>query len=160
MALSKIMSMMDFYIHLVDDRKELKTFEENNLVHRKTLVNDYNELKDIITPGKNCYVVIMTVGYRSDDVALRALLDKDIAYLGLLGSAAKIEKMFSGYCKEGIAESALQKIHASIGLPINSQTTEEIAISIAAEIIAVKNQKEKTGDQLSSHSEALYSGKL
>ena len=68
--------------------------------------------------------------------------------------------MFSQYRKERIAESALQKIHAPIGLPINSQTTEEIAISIAAEIIAVKNQKEKTGDQLSSHSEALYSGKL
>jgi xanthine dehydrogenase accessory factor len=160
LALSRIMSMMDFYVHLIDDRKDLKTFEENNAVHRKTTVADYSELKDIITPGANCYIVIMTVGYRSDDVALRALLHKDLAYLGLLGSAAKIEKMFSGYRKEGIVESALQNIHAPIGLPINSQTTEEIAISIAAEIISVKNQKEKTTDQFSSHKQALYSGKL
>ena len=152
--------MMDFYVHLIDDRKELKTFEENTAVHRKTTVADYSELKDIITPGANCYIVIMTVGYRSDDVALRALLHKDLAYLGLLGSAAKIQKMFSGYRKEGIVESALQNIHAPIGLPINSQTTEEIAISIAAEIISVKNQKEKTTDQFSSHKQTLYSGKL
>ena len=160
LALSRIMSMMDFYVHLIDDRKDLKTFEENNAVHRKTTVADYSELKDIITPGANCYIVIMTVGYRSDDVALRALLHKDLAYLGLLGSAAKIQKMFSGYRKEGIVESALQSIHAPIGLPINSQTTEEIAISIAAEIISVKNQKEKTTSQFSSHTKALYSGKL
>jgi xanthine dehydrogenase accessory factor len=154
------MSMMDFHIHLVDDRKELKTFEENNVVHQKTILHDYSELKDIITPGENCYVVIMTVGYRTDDIALKALLYKDFAYLGLLGSAAKIEKMFSGYRKEGMAESVLQKIHAPIGLPVNSQTTEEIAISIAAEIILVKNQKEKPTDQFSPISEALYSGKL
>src|SRR5687767_2427037 len=142
LALSRIISMMDFYIHLVDDRKELKTFQENNAVHQKTIVADYSELEDIITGGENCYVVIMTVGYRTDDIALRSLLHKNFAYLGLLGSAAKIKKMFSGYRKEGMAESGLQKIHAPIGLTINSQTTEEIAISIAAEIISVKNQKE------------------
>jgi xanthine dehydrogenase accessory factor len=160
LALAKIMSMMDFFVHLIDDRQELKTFQENNVVHQKTLVDDYNKLDDVIAEEDNCYVVIMTVGYRTDDIALKALLHKNFAYLGLLGSAAKIEKMFSQYRREGIPEADLQEIHAPIGLPINSQTTEEIAISIAAEIIAVKNKKEKTGDQLSSHSEALYSGKL
>ena len=160
LALSRIMSMMDFYIHLIDDRKYLNTFEENSYVHQKTMVTDYAELKEIVSPCEHQYVIIMTFGYRFDDRAIRALLYKDLAFLGVLGSASKIEKMFVAYRKEGVPESELQKIHAPVGLPINSQTTEEIAISIAAEIISVKNQKEKLTDQLYSHSEALYSGKL
>jgi xanthine dehydrogenase accessory factor len=159
LALSGIMSLTDFYIHLVDDRKELNTFEENNFVHQKTIVDDYGELEKLILSNENTYVVVMTFGYRTDDIAIRALSKKSFAYFGLLGSIAKIKKMFSGYRKEGIAEKDLQKIHAPVGLPINSQTPEEIAISIAAEIIQVKNQK-KPADQFSSHSQALYSGKL
>ncbi len=68
--------------------------------------------------------------------------------------------MFSVYRKEGIPETDLQKIYAPVGLPVNSQTPEEIVISIAAQIILIKNKKEKSTDQFSSFSEALYSGKL
>ena len=160
LALSRIISMMDFYIHLIDDRKNLNTFEENSYVHQKTTVHDYNELNKIIFPGEHQYVIVMTFGYRSDDTAIRTLLNKDFAFLGLLGSASKIKKMFAGYYKEGIPVAQLQKIHAPVGLPVNSQTPEEIAISIAAQIILIKNQKEKPGDQFSPLSEALYSGKL
>jgi xanthine dehydrogenase accessory factor len=160
LALSRIMSLMDFYIHLVEDRKNLNTFEENNFVHQKTIVDDYTGLSQLVPSDKSAYVVVMSFGYRSDDLAIRALLKQNFAYFGVLGSAAKIKKMFTAYREEGIPETELQKIHAPIGLPINSQTPEEIAISIAAEIIQVKNQKEKTADQFSSRSEALYSGKL
>lgn len=139
LALSKIMCTMDFCIHLFEDRKDLNTFEQNTYMHKKTLVNDYSELKELIPSGGPCYVVIMTFGYRSDDIAVRALLKKDFMYLGLLGSTAKIARMFTGYRNEGIEEKALQKIHAPVGLPVNSQTPEEIAVSIAAQIIQVKN---------------------
>ncbi len=139
LALSRMMCMMDFCIHLFEDRKGLNTFEQNTYVHKKTLVNDYSELTELIPSGGRCYVVIMTFGYRSDDLAVKALLKKDFMYFGLLGSAAKIARMFAGYRKEGIEETALQKIHAPVGLPINSQTPEEIAVSIAAQVIQVKN---------------------
>lgn len=139
LALSKIMCTMDFCIHSFEDRKGLNTFEQNTYVHKKTLVTDYSELMKLIPSGGQCYVVIMTFGYRSDDLAVRALLKKNFAYFGLLGSAAKIARMFSGYRNEGIEEMDLQKIHAPVGLPINSQTPEEIAVSIAAQIIQVKN---------------------
>jgi len=141
LAFSKIMSTMDFFIHLYDDRKELPTCTENEFVQHKQLVNDYYELDELVQPGANCYLVVMTVGYRTDDIAVRTLLNKQFKYFGLLGSAKKIEKMFSDYRKEGIPEALLEKIHAPIGLAINSQTPEEIAISIAAQIIQVKNQR-------------------
>lgn len=141
LAFSKIMAPIGFYIHLFDDRRHLNTFEQNNYVHEKKIVADFSELKNLIPPGNHNYVVIMSFGYRTDDLAVRALLEKEFAYLGLLGSAAKIDKMFAAYRKEGIAENDLQKIYAPIGFPINSQTPEEIAISIAAQIIGVKNRK-------------------
>jgi xanthine dehydrogenase accessory factor len=68
------------------------------------------------------------------------LLGKEFKYIGLLGSKTKIEKMFDDYRKEGIDKKLLQQIHTPIGIPIKSQTPEEIAISIAAEIIREKNK--------------------
>jgi xanthine dehydrogenase accessory factor len=140
LALSRLMRYMDFYIRVYDDREALNTFLDNKYAQEKVVPADYKELADIIPSGKNNYVVIMTFGYRTDDIALRALLDKDFHYMGLMGSSKKIEKMFNDLRAEGVAEERLQKIHAPIGIFIKSETPEEIAISIAAEIIAVKNK--------------------
>jgi xanthine dehydrogenase accessory factor len=140
LAFSKLMGQVDFYIRVYDERKDLKTMIENESAHEKHFVNDYTALKELIQPGDDHYVVIMTFGYRTDDIALRALQNKEFKYLGLLGSQAKIKKMFNDYREEGIDEKWLQQIHTPIGLPIKSQTPEEIAISIAAEIIKEKNK--------------------
>ncbi len=130
---------MDFYIHSFEDREQLNTFEKNNYAHEKTIVKDYSEISQLIPSGENNYVVVMTFGYRTDDVALRALMNKNFKYLGLLGSKKKSEKMFADYRKEGIDEDVLKKIHSPIGIQIKSQTPEEISVSIAAEIISIKN---------------------
>ena len=74
LALSRLMSQMDFYIRIFDDRADLKTMQENYFVNEKKTIGDYSQLANLIPPGKNHYVVIMTFGYRSDDIALRALL--------------------------------------------------------------------------------------
>jgi xanthine dehydrogenase accessory factor len=139
LAFSKLMSSMDFYIRVYDERKNLKTMKENNFAHEKHIINDYTELKELIPSGHNHYVVIMTFGYRTDDVAVKSLLNKQFRYLGLLGSQTKIEKMFDDYRNEGVSEEFLQMIHTPVGIPIKSQTPEEIAVSIAAEIIKIKN---------------------
>jgi xanthine dehydrogenase accessory factor len=140
LAFSKLMSEMDFYIQLYDNRQDLKTMIKNDTVHEKHIINSYMELTELIPPGTNHYVVIMTFGYRTDDIALKALLGKEFKYIGLLGSKTKIEKMFDDYRKERIDKKLLQQIHTPIGIPIKSQTPEEIAISIAAEIIREKNK--------------------
>lgn len=143
LAFSKLMSAMDFYIHLFEDREGLNTMRANNYVHEKTVVKDYSELSQLIPSGYNNYVVVMTIGYRTDDIAVRALLQKEFKYFGLLGSKKKIKKMFDDYRNEGIGEEALQKIHSPIGIQIKSETPEEIAVSIASEIIKVKNEIKK-----------------
>lgn len=139
LALSQLMRNMDFYIHLYDDREDLSTIQQNAFAHEIHRVDSYSQLTDLIQSGSNVYVVIMTFGYRTDDIALRALLSKLFKYIGLLGSKKKIEKMFQDYKNEKIESPVLNEIKAPIGIFIKSETVHEIAVSIAAEIIAVKN---------------------
>jgi xanthine dehydrogenase accessory factor len=140
LALSRQMGLLkSFKIHLFDDRPDLNTFVENDAAHEKTVV-DYAKIPDLIPEGDNIYVVLMTVGYRSDEQILRGLSAKNIKYLGMLGSRAKVETMLENLKKDGFSADFLQKIHAPIGLDVKSQTPEEIAVSIAAEIIKVKNR--------------------
>ena len=139
LAFSKLMRGMDFYITVYEEREGLNTLEKNEFANEIIIADDYTALANLIPSGPNQYVVIMTFGYRTDDIALRALLDKQFKYLGVLGSKKKMEKLFDDYRTDGIAEEILHRIHTPIGLAINSQTPEEIAVSIAAEIIKVKN---------------------
>ncbi len=143
LALSRIMRLMDFYVHVYDDRPMLNTMLQNEAAHEKTTLGHYNELGDLLKDVDSAYVVIMTFGYRTDDLALRAIADKKFRYLGVLGSKSKMEKMFTEYRLEGWSEDKLAAIHAPIGIDIKSETPEEIAISIAAEIIKVKNNADK-----------------
>ncbi len=139
LALSRLMQTMDFYIHVYEERAEINTLHANHFVQEKHVVNSYNDLNEMIQGGEDVYVVIMTFGYRSDDMALKALIGKTFRYIGMLGSKAKIKKMFDEYRAEKINTALLEKIKAPIGLFIKSETTDEIAVSIAAEIISVKN---------------------
>ena len=140
LALCRLMQSMDFYIHLYDDRSSLKTFLENEYAHEKKILADYTDLEELIAGGNHQYIVVMTVGYRTDDIVIRTLWKKQFGYIGLLGSKSKIEKLFTDYRAEGVSDSLLKPIHAPIGISIHSQTPEEIAISIAAEIIREKNR--------------------
>ncbi|OUJ74627.1 XdhC family protein [Hymenobacter crusticola] len=140
LAFARLMHTLDFHIQLYEDRPALNTFLTNAYTHAKNVVSSYSDLASLVPEGDGQYVVIMTFGYRTDDVALRALLSKNVSFLGVLGSKKKIEKMLGDYRAEGIPPEQLERLHAPVGLPIKSQTPEEIAISIAAQIIAVKNK--------------------
>ncbi|HXG83605.1 MAG TPA: XdhC family protein [Pyrinomonadaceae bacterium] len=139
LALSELAARMDFYISLFDDRADLNTFEKNNFVHSKQIIKSYENIGDFIASGANHFVVVMTVGYKSDETVIRRLFDKDFKYFGVLGSRAKMKTLLKNLEREGFDEEKLNKIRAPIGLKINSRTPEEIAVSIAAEIIGVKN---------------------
>ena len=139
LALSKLMAGMDFHISVYDERPGLHTMNLNHFAHQCITVENYTELGERIDNSRDNFVVVMTFGYRTDDIAVRALLPKKFRYFGLLGSRKKIEQMFDSYRKEGITDDVLSRIHAPVGLPINSRTPEEIAVSIAAQIIQDKN---------------------
>lgn len=139
LALSELMSKMDFHITIFDDRPDLNTIDKNRFAHRIEIIESYDTIGELIPSGANAYVVVMTLGYKSDEIVIRKLLDNDFKYFGVLGSKAKMATLLRELKAEGLPPEKLDRIRTPIGLPINSRTPEEIAVSIAAEIIAVKN---------------------
>lgn len=138
LALSEVLSRMDFEIHILDHRENLNTMEDNNFVHSKQTV-EFEEIGNYIPEGGNIYVVIMSFGYRTDDVIIRQLINKYYLYIGMLGSKEKIATLFQNMIADGFDKNRIAKVYAPIGIDIKSETTQEIAISVAAQLIRVKN---------------------
>ncbi len=137
-ALCKLLSTLDFHVVVIDDRPEVDTFVSNTFAHRK-LSMPYSRIGDIISGSEQEYVVIVTTAYKSDEEALKAIAGKNVRYVGLMGSEAKTAQILSDLTRDGMAESFLRNVRSPIGLPIRSHTPEEIAVSIAAEIIKERN---------------------
>jgi len=138
LALSQVLSHLDFEIHVLDHREHLNTMDQNQFVHKKQVV-EFQQISKYIEEGEHVFVIIMSFGYRTDKLVLSQLLGKTFKYLGMMGSQAKNKTLFEELRQEGFSEKDLQKVFAPIGVPIHSKTPFEIAVSVAAEIIAVKN---------------------
>lgn len=139
-ALNKVMSELDFRIIIYDDRKTpLFNIKKNSGI--KLITDSYSNILTYINNNKINfnYAVIVTTGFESDKEVLKKLINMDLKYLGLMGTKAKIKKIFSEAFNEGISKELLKKVYAPVGLDINSNTPEEIAVSIAAEIIKIRN---------------------
>lgn len=140
LATSKLLKQLGFYVVVFDNRTQLNTFEENSYADKKHLI-DYKDISDYIPESNSAYVAIMTNKYTDDKLALSKLIGKKYKFIGVLGSKAKLKLMFEVLQKEGFTEDELNKIYAPIGLHIYSQTPEEIAVSIGAQVIEIKNKK-------------------
>ena len=138
LAVSKVFSMLDFHISVFDSRAGLNTFNQNNFADEKYII-DYGFISELIPEGENTFVLILTHGYHTDRQILGKLLNKNYRYLGMLGSKSKVKQTFKNLLKMGFSIESLNKVDAPIGLPIGSKTPEEIAISIAAKIISIRN---------------------
>ncbi|MFZ1700839.1 MAG: XdhC family protein [Pyrinomonadaceae bacterium] len=139
LALSELASKLGFRISIFDDRPELNTIAKNDFAETVDIIDSYENIAEFIPTGDDVYVVVMTLGYASDAVVIRKLIDREVKYFGVLGSKAKMAPLMKELKGEGFDLEKLARISTPIGLPINSRTPEEIAVSIAAEIISVKN---------------------
>ena len=138
LALSRVMSFLDFHVIVVEKRKEIFTLINNS--HANEIINeDFVDFSKKIIEDNFSYIVIVTPSHWHDEDVLRAVIDKKVKYIGMMGSKAKVKSIFRNMKKDGITEEMLNNIHSPIGIQINSKTPDEIAISIAAEIIKEKN---------------------
>jgi xanthine dehydrogenase accessory factor len=136
--LGKLAHEAGFEIHVVDDREKFANpsrFPEA----AEVVVDDIPEwLGRTILPA-SAYAVVVTRGHRHDLDALRALAPRGLRYLGLIGSRAKVKRVYDALLEEGrVLPNDLTRIHAPIGLDIGAITPQEIAVSIVAELIAVR----------------------
>ena len=139
LALSEVMRFLGFYIKIYDDREAINTLEQNVFCHEKHLIS-YDSIGAQLKNCQDDYVVIMTFGYRPDKIVVKQLLGKDFFYIGMMGSKAKIKTLLNELEIEGIPKESYEHIFTPIGLEIFSKTPQEIAISIAAEIIRETNK--------------------
>lgn len=139
---SKLLINLGFYVVVFDNRKNLNTLEQNNFAHQKIII-DYQEVLNHIQQDNDPYVAIMTNKYTDDKLVVSKLIRNNFKFIGVLGSKAKLKTMWKDLLKEGFTRDELDTIHAPIGLSIKSETPEEIAVSIAAQIIKVKNGNRK-----------------
>ena len=137
LALTPLLVSLGMRVTILDNRPNLDTMEANTLAHDLRVI-DYKDIRSHVPLGDHSFVCIMTFGHEHDEMVLRQLANLDLKYLGMMGSAHKIGTIFEHLRVEGIPQEKLDKIHAPIGLAIGSNTPEEIAISIAAEIIGVR----------------------
>jgi xanthine dehydrogenase accessory factor len=126
-----------FKVHVVDDREKFAN-RERFPEAEEVLVEPIGEWLHRANLPASAYVVIVTRGHTYDLDAMRALAARDFRYLGLIGSRAKVARIRKALLAEGMPASCLDRVHAPIGLEIGAVTPAEIAVSILAELIAVR----------------------
>jgi xanthine dehydrogenase accessory factor len=140
-ALSHIGKLLEFEVTVIDERSEYAN-PVNLPDADHIIVKDVGEAMDELQIASDTYIVIVTRGHKDDAKALRPCIGSDAAYIGMIGSKNKVSLMRTEFLQKGWAEPPeWKKIHAPIGLDIQSISVQEIAISITAQIILVKNAK-------------------
>lgn len=126
-----------FRVHVVDDREKFANRERfPNACD--IIVAPLGEWLHSAEIPPSAFVTIVTRGHQHDLEAMRALAARDFKYLGLIGSRAKVARIFDALAAEGMPAECLERVRAPIGLAIGAVTPAEIAISIVAEMIAVR----------------------
>jgi xanthine dehydrogenase accessory factor len=139
-SLAPMMKKIGFLVSVVDDSPELlkkEYFPDIEDIH----IEDMEAFAGGLVSDNKTYIVVLSRGFSRDKAVLGQLLKKEFKYIGMIGSQRKLESMIEELQKEGIPKERFSVLKIPIGLDIGAETPEEIAISIAGEIIAVKKGK-------------------
>lgn len=135
--LAHLAHLAGFRVEVLDDRPRFANPERFPEAAR-VVVDDFTAGAGQLTLGPNSYAVVVTRGHKGDGEALRAVLGRGLRYVGLLGSRPKMVHVFQALLEQGLRPEDLERVHTPVGLDIGAQTPEEIAVSILAEMIAVR----------------------
>ena len=141
LALYKIALETGFSVVIVEERLEFITkerFPKTELLLNCTV--DDSKVKEII--DKNTYIVIVTHEHKQDKLAVLSLINTEHKYIGMIGSKRKVKLTMDELETEGVPKEKLDRIYSPIGLDIQAETPEEIAVSIIAELVQVRRAGE------------------
>jgi xanthine dehydrogenase accessory factor len=137
--LYKAATLAGFEIIVADDR-DLYANRDRFPDAREIQTGAMDEILSRLAPDDKSYIVIVTRGHRNDMQVLRWAIDTPARYIGMIGSSRKVIGIYEQLQAEGVPADNLKRIYAPIGLEIGAATPEEIAISIVAELIAIRRQ--------------------
>ena len=126
-----------FRVHVVDDREAFANRDRFPSADEVSVAGIADFLKSADLHA-SAFVVVVTRGHAHDLAAVRALAGRRLRYVGMIGSRAKVARVFDALRAEGVAPDWLEQVHAPLGLQIGAVTPEEIAVSIVAELVAVR----------------------
>ena len=135
--LARMAKACGFRVELADDRVKFanaERFPEADAI----VVDEFPAAASRMTLGPSSYAIVVTRGHKGDAEALQAVLGRGLRFVGLLGSRPKVVHIFAALEERGVPREELARVHAPLGLEIGAQTPEEIAVSILAEMIAVR----------------------
>lgn len=136
--LSTLLPMIGFDFVVIDDRQGFAN-QQRFPEAKACLVSDFAGVFEELTfDPRFVYVIIVTRGHDSDLLVLEQAIRSGAKYIGMIGSRRKIQLMFQHLQQQGVSQTLLEAVHAPIGLEIGADTPEEIAISIAAELVKIR----------------------
>ncbi|NCD11884.1 MAG: XdhC/CoxI family protein [Epsilonproteobacteria bacterium] len=136
--IAMLSKMLGFYTVVIDDREAFANKERFAYAEEVHVIDSYGGLLNEVKILKNSYIVIVSRSHALDQIILQQALHTHAKYIGMIGSKSKKFHVYAELLSEGFTQEDLDEVHCPIGVPINAQTPEEIAISIVAELIKVK----------------------
>jgi xanthine dehydrogenase accessory factor len=135
--LGQLAPTVGFTLHVVDDRQKFAN-RERFPEAAEVIVDSLDTWVAGAEIPSTAYVVVLTRGHRQDFDVLRGLADREFRYVGLIGSRAKVARLTDALLEAGVSPEWLKRLHAPVGFDIGAVSPEEIAVSILAELIAVR----------------------
>lgn len=140
MPIISMCKLLDLPVTVIDDRTSFAN-NARNAGADLVICEPFDRALDQIQGDNGTFFVIVTRGHRYDQICLQKIIQKENAYIGMIGSKVRVAKVLDYLEEEGVDREKLNKVYTPIGLKIGSETPAEIAVSIMAQIIEVKNKK-------------------
>jgi xanthine dehydrogenase accessory factor len=142
-ALARVAHQAGFSIGIVDDRDTFANAERFPMASE--IYTSYEDAFEKIRPNSATYIVIVTRGHKDDMRVLSWAVETEsrgfsLRYIGMIGSKRKVASVYKALEMVGVSPGKFERVHAPVGLDIGALTPEEIAVSITAELIAVRRQ--------------------
>ena len=137
-VLADLCKVLGFYVVVVDDRNEFANAQRFETADEVIVADYFDRVTDRVKIDQHSFVIIVTRGHIYDKEVLAQMLLTDAQYIGMIGSRTKRNEVYQSLLEEGFTFRDLERVYSPIGLPIHGETPEELAVSIAAEMIQVR----------------------
>jgi xanthine dehydrogenase accessory factor len=137
---ARLAAFVGFRVRVVDDRAEFANAERFPEAEEVRVAADFDSALKGFAIDRRAFIVIVTRGHLHDQTVLMQALRTEAAYIGMIGSRRKRDHIFNALLKQGFTEADLKRVHSPIGLDIDAETPEEIALSIVAELVHARAQ--------------------
>lgn len=140
-ALARLARTLEFDVTVFDDRADLLERSVDSSI--LAVAGDIAQNLGAAPVDGETYCVIVTRGHRHDEQALHAVVERGAAYVGMIGSRRKVKLIRDDLIERGVDAAALDAVHAPVGIDIGAVTVDEIALSIAAQLVEVRRRHRK-----------------